>query len=338
MSMGGENESIGPTPMASGTCSTLHYVKSDASPSDEIDMEQAAALLGSGQLNGNSFVWTEGMPEWAKLSDCASLFSLSLDAMKLHYETTTSLPSEVVTVAQLKELLAQGVVGVSTLVWAEGMSEWSRLGDCHSFFGLAKGAVVASQPVAAVAAQAVACTEPDLMSTTIQPATDFANGRHDAGAMSARGAAPGAARAAAAGLGCFGSPSPEPEGAGWARGQAQAEAAAAAGVASRVLPVMERGCQRDEAEREAVLLALAIAERRLALCRVTTEAHLMCDDVTARTALHLACILTGKAEADAVRTTAISICPLTAEIVVRRRHDARSRASLFWCRALEQQR
>ena len=77
----------GPTPMLSETCTTLHYVRSDASPSDEIDMSQAVALLDSGQLNGNSFVWTEGMTEWAKLSDCASLFALSLDSMKLHYET-----------------------------------------------------------------------------------------------------------------------------------------------------------------------------------------------------------------------------------------------------------
>eukprot|EP01052_Picozoa_sp_SAG31_P026168 SAG31_NODE_2352_length_5882_cov_3.464465_2_plen_84_part_00 len=57
-----------PTPMLSEMRTTLHYVRSDASPSDEINMDQAAALLDSGQLNGNSFVWTEGMEEWAKLS------------------------------------------------------------------------------------------------------------------------------------------------------------------------------------------------------------------------------------------------------------------------------
>ena len=66
---------------------------------------------------------------------------------------STSLPSEVVTVEQLKGLLSRGVVGGSTLVWAEGMTEWSRLGDCHSFFGLAKGAVVGTGGAGGVAKQ-----------------------------------------------------------------------------------------------------------------------------------------------------------------------------------------
>jgi len=114
----------------------LYYVRPDGSPSGEVDLHQANQLMESGQLNGNTFVWADGMEEWAKLCDCKALFVVNLDNMKLHYETTTSLPSDVVTVREVRSSLRSGDIHAGTLVWAEGMDEWARLSECHSFFGL----------------------------------------------------------------------------------------------------------------------------------------------------------------------------------------------------------
>ena len=114
----------------------LYYVRPDGSPSGEVDLHQANQLMESGQLNGNTFVWADGMEEWAKLCDCKALFVVNLDNMKLHYETTTSLPSDVVTVREVRNSLRGGDIHGGTLVWAEGMDEWARLSECHSFFGL----------------------------------------------------------------------------------------------------------------------------------------------------------------------------------------------------------
>jgi hypothetical protein len=191
------------------TSSTLHYVRSDASPSDEVDMQQAAELLDSGQLNGNSFVWTEGMAEWAKLSDCVSLFALSLDCMKLHYETSTSLPSELVTVSQLKELLRSGIVGSSTLVWAEGMDEWSRLGDCHTFFGLPKTAIL-NGGTAAAAGQQQAGVPPQ-------------GGNSHTGMLTTSEATEQAIADRKKKTGSSGDPSPEPEAGPWMKQAAVSE-------------------------------------------------------------------------------------------------------------------
>lgn len=114
----------------------LYYVRPDGSPSGEVDLHQANQLMESGQLNGNTFVWADGMEEWAKLCDCKALFVVNLDNMKLHYETTASLPSDVVTVREVRKSLRTGGIHAGTLVWAEGMDEWARLSECHSFFGL----------------------------------------------------------------------------------------------------------------------------------------------------------------------------------------------------------
>ena len=82
-----------------------HYVRPDGSPSGEVDLQQANQLMESGQLNGNTFVWADGMEEWAKLCDCKALFVVNLDNMKLHYETNASLPSDVVTVREVRKSL-----------------------------------------------------------------------------------------------------------------------------------------------------------------------------------------------------------------------------------------
>ena len=114
----------------------LYYVRPDGSPSGEVDLRQAMQLMETGQLNGNTFVWADGMEEWAKLCDCKALFVVDLDDMKLHYETATSLPSDVVTVRKVREKLDPDDINEATLVWAEGMDEWARLSECHTFFGL----------------------------------------------------------------------------------------------------------------------------------------------------------------------------------------------------------
>ena len=128
--------------------SLFYYVRNDGSPSGEVGLTQATQLMESGNLNGNTFVWADGMDEWAKLCDCKALFVLDLDDMKLHYETSTSLPSDIVTVRHVRRLLASGEITADTLVWAEGMDEWARLSECHSFFGVEKSLLVAGTTAA----------------------------------------------------------------------------------------------------------------------------------------------------------------------------------------------
>ncbi len=119
----------------------LYYVRPDGSPSGEVDLHQANQLMESGQLNGNTFVWADGMEEWAKLCDCKALFVVNLDNMKLHYETNASLPSDVVTVREVRKSLGTSNIHAGTLVWAEGMDEWARLEECHSFFGIERNLI-----------------------------------------------------------------------------------------------------------------------------------------------------------------------------------------------------
>jgi hypothetical protein len=119
----------------------LYYVRPDGTPSGEVGLAQATQLMESGALNGNTFVWADGMDEWQKLCECKALFVVDMDDMKLHYETATSLPSDVVSVRQVRALLESGEVTADTLVWAEGMDEWARISECHAFFGIERGLV-----------------------------------------------------------------------------------------------------------------------------------------------------------------------------------------------------
>ena len=59
----------------------LHYLPMDGDPSEEVAMDDVAALLESGQLRGKTLVWVEGMAQWTKLSECGPALCPSLTSI-----------------------------------------------------------------------------------------------------------------------------------------------------------------------------------------------------------------------------------------------------------------
>eukprot|EP01048_Picozoa_sp_COSAG05_P002780 COSAG05_NODE_120_length_17734_cov_79.637823_14_plen_290_part_00 len=57
-----------------GGYTSMMYVTEEEEASEELDLDQIAALEEAGEIDGDTLCWTEGMEEWMALDDCRHLF------------------------------------------------------------------------------------------------------------------------------------------------------------------------------------------------------------------------------------------------------------------------
>jgi ankyrin repeat protein len=173
----------------------LHYADAESGErSDELDIAEVRALIAAGTITDETLVWADGMDEWQPLSECRHNFAGldqdddAADASEagalystLHYETADG-PSDEISTAQVAGLLADGSLTEETLVWIEGMAEWTPLSEARQLFvGLSGDAPTGGEAAEAETASGLLTTlyfelGPDSMSeeTTVSFATMLA--------------------------------------------------------------------------------------------------------------------------------------------------------------------
>ena len=127
----------------------VREVDGEEEQSDELAVAEVQALLDSGEINGATRGWTDGMDDWAPLSECAGRFGLVLDngegtppepSGRLYYtlvdEDGDEEQSDEVDAAEVQALIEGGQLTGATKVWADGMDDWVPLSECASRWGL----------------------------------------------------------------------------------------------------------------------------------------------------------------------------------------------------------
>ena len=125
----------------------VREVDGEEEQSDELAVAEVQALLDSGEINGATRGWTDGMDDWAPLSECAGRFGLVLDngegtppepSGRLYYtlvdEDGDEEQSDEVDAAEVQALIEGGQLTGATKVWADGMDDWVPLSECRSNF------------------------------------------------------------------------------------------------------------------------------------------------------------------------------------------------------------
>lgn len=101
-------------------------------------------LYKAGKISMATSVWVEGMDSWERLDHCLANFpALSAELLGgysgpaiVHYEVTEDTPSDAVGIETFRMAVKAGDITDATKVWAEGMPEWTPLGECKATFGL----------------------------------------------------------------------------------------------------------------------------------------------------------------------------------------------------------
>ena len=127
----------------------VREVDGEEEQSDELAVAEVQALLDSGEINGATRGWTDGMDDWAPLSECAGKFGLVLDggegtppepSGRLYYtlvdDDGDEEQSDEVAAAEVQALIEGGQLSGATKVWADGMDDWVPLSECASRWGL----------------------------------------------------------------------------------------------------------------------------------------------------------------------------------------------------------
>ena len=107
----------------------------DGTASDEMTLAELTEMLEAGTITDDTMVWSEGMDEWAALSECRDqLFGGGGDSggrqwETMMYETADDEPSEEIGVDEARRLIDAGTITDSTRVWTEGLDDWTPMSD-----------------------------------------------------------------------------------------------------------------------------------------------------------------------------------------------------------------
>ena len=122
-----------------------------------VDQYEIEAMLADGRLTPSSYIWTENMKDWVKVSDSqfAELLSLPADEPapaaqpaqepEVQYEYTQPEPAPAEAVEWfyvqnnhtsgpfnqevIRQLIENGTITADTYVWKEGMKDWAHVRD-----------------------------------------------------------------------------------------------------------------------------------------------------------------------------------------------------------------
>ena len=123
---------------------TLIFETEDEEPSEETPMARVQELVDAGTLNGATRVWSEGMEDWADLTDVAAWLALSgVEAVEggggdegeggattFIYDTDgDGTPSDETSVSEIDALIEAGTINDETMVWSDGWDDWASLAE-----------------------------------------------------------------------------------------------------------------------------------------------------------------------------------------------------------------
>ena len=107
----------------------------DGTASDHLTLAELTELLEAGTITDDTMVWSEGMDEWAALSECRDqLFGGGGDSggrqwETMMYETADDEPSDEIGMDEARRLIDAGTITDSTRVWTEGLDDWTPMSE-----------------------------------------------------------------------------------------------------------------------------------------------------------------------------------------------------------------